>query len=374
MTSRQGHGRGGGLSTAFWVATGGLVALFVLGEGARWGLRLPWWLEAVAIGHGLLGLAVLACAGAAALSRSWVAAAGLVAVWALAAAPWGGGGAGEREDIFQILSLNAGGRALAFETSERIRALADQRGIEVIAWQEHDIRYPDDASYGSASTLQPIVRGGLYTSPRPVDSLGRPPRGIVHLANPVLTVLPWVRQSQPRLASDLPEHEQSPYTRAVLEWDGREIAVYNVHLASYPGERPWRDDIGGGLRGWGRFLRTIGPTAARRAAEARALRDVLGREPRPFLVVGDLNSAPGQEAYEILSDGLTDVLETAGSWPGFTFHARIPFVRIDHVLASPHWEVVDADVLGDLSSDHRAVVASLRLRSVSSPQARSPSD
>ena len=370
MTPLQGHERGGGLSTAFWVATAGIVALFALGEGAQRGLRLPWWLEAVAIGHGLLGLAVLACAGTAALARRWVAVAGLVAVWALAATPWAAGGAGEGGGTLQILSLNAGGRALTFETSERIRAFADRRGIEVIAWQEHDIRYPDDAPYGSAATLQPIVRGGLYRSPRPVDSLGRPPRGIVHLANPVLTVLPWVRQSQPRLASDLPEHEQSPYTRAVLEWDGREIAVYNVHLASYSEKRPWRDDIGGGLRGWGRFLQTIGPTAARRAAEARALRDVLGREPRPFLVVGDLNSAPGQEAYEILSDGLTDVLAAAGSWPGFTFHARVPFVRIDHVLASPHWQVVDADVRGDLSSDHRAIVASLRLGS----QARSPSD
>jgi endonuclease/exonuclease/phosphatase family metal-dependent hydrolase len=81
----------------------------------------------------------------------------------------------------------------------------------------------------------------------------------------------------------------------------------------------------------------------------------------PVLVVGDFNSTPHQWAYRHLAQGLQRV----GSRDA-TFPADRPVVRIDHILAGPAWEVVDARVpvprQDTAISDHRPVTAQLRWR------------
>ena len=93
----------------------------------------------------------------------------------------------------------------------------------------------------------------------------------------------------------------------------------------------------------------------------------------PWLVVGDLNATARDPAVRhLIAAGLTDTLAELGpSGPlAATHHAwdgSTDGTRIDHVLADPHWEVLDAWIDhtrpgGRLPSDHWPVVADVALR------------
>ena len=88
----------------------------------------------------------------------------------------------------------------------------------------------------------------------------------------------------------------------------------------------------------------------------------------PQVVVGDLNAEPDDTVLRTLAQGgLPHVLpaDAGGTDHGFT--GRTNGRRIDHILASRHFEVMAAQVSdqwggGPLPSDHWPVVATLRLR------------
>mgnify|MGYP006177651277 CR=1 FL=1 len=81
------------------------------------------------------------------------------------------------------------------------------------------------------------------------------------------------------------------------------------------------------------------------------------------LVVGDFNSTMHHWEYRQVARGLRNVFTMRGRAWGATYHAALPLVRIDHILASPEWEVVSARVpTAHAFSDHRPVVARLRWR------------
>jgi vancomycin resistance protein VanJ len=135
---------------------------------------------------------------------------------------------------------------------------------------------------------------------------------------------------------------------ATLDVDGRALRVLCVH------HRAWTaatGRLGSGVRGvedWARERVRAGEAA---------------------LVVGDLNSTPGSGVLRALEElGLACALEEAGAaftfpvagryrgWPGG------PMFAVDHVLAGPGLESVDAWVGEDASSDHLPVAADLRFR------------
>jgi len=92
----------------------------------------------------------------------------------------------------------------------------------------------------------------------------------------------------------------------------------------------------------------------------------------PWLVLGDLNATAGDPAVaRLVAGGQRDTLAHLGErgpqaathhpWDGSTAGTRI-----DHVLVTPEWQVLDARIAhprprGRLASDHWPVVADLRL-------------
>jgi endonuclease/exonuclease/phosphatase family metal-dependent hydrolase len=88
----------------------------------------------------------------------------------------------------------------------------------------------------------------------------------------------------------------------------------------------------------------------------------------PAVVVGDLNASPDSAVvHRLEAAGLRSALppDAGGTNHGFT--GRTDGRRIDHILVSPHWEVLDGWVDttrpgGRLPSDHWPVVADLDLR------------
>jgi endonuclease/exonuclease/phosphatase family metal-dependent hydrolase len=90
------------------------------------------------------------------------------------------------------------------------------------------------------------------------------------------------------------------------------------------------------------------------AFHTRALRRALPSTDRPAALLGDMN----------MWAWCLDLMAPPG-WRrtvrGKTFPAHRPHSQIDHLLVTPPVEVVEAEVLPDLGSDHRAIRARLRL-------------
>jgi endonuclease/exonuclease/phosphatase family metal-dependent hydrolase len=83
----------------------------------------------------------------------------------------------------------------------------------------------------------------------------------------------------------------------------------------------------------------------------------------PTLILGDFNEADDGNAIQFLKDrGLLNAVEPFDA-KSYTWHSRIygiaMWARPDHVLHSSHFRNVDAGILKEGESDHRAVMAML---------------
>ncbi|MEM7272574.1 MAG: endonuclease/exonuclease/phosphatase family protein [Actinomycetota bacterium] len=132
-----------------------------------------------------------------------------------------------------------------------------------------------------------------------------------------------------------------------LPGDGRTVTVSGVHLNA-----PVRDVAIGSWRD---------------QLAALAARPV----DRPGLIAGDFNATEDHRPFRTLLDaGWTDVHDPKGCGFDLTFPVDgslpVPVMRLDHVLVTDHFEVLGVDLLDDANeSDHRPVLADVRLRSAS---------
>lgn len=83
----------------------------------------------------------------------------------------------------------------------------------------------------------------------------------------------------------------------------------------------------------------------------------------PFVVVGDTNLPPGSRIGRARFAGLRDAFDDVGRGFGFTFPARLPWLRIDRFLGGPGVRFLSIETLGRGPSNHRAVEAVLELSS-----------
>ena len=143
----------------------------------------------------------------------------------------------------------------------------------------------------------------------------------------VLSRLPVVATT----TSWLPQLRTDPSTRAVVrvdvDVDGHPLAVCGTHLAHL--------EMGVALL-------------------TRPFRQALPPTSTAAVVLGDMNMW-----------GFCISAMAPRGWKrhgrGATFPASRPLARIDHLLSTPGVEVLDAEVLPDLGSDHRAIRARLGL-------------
>ncbi|GAA0972762.1 endonuclease/exonuclease/phosphatase family protein [Acrocarpospora macrocephala] len=125
--------------------------------------------------------------------------------------------------------------------------------------------------------------------------------------------------------------------RAVTKSPKGEVTVYVMHLASArPGETEFRDET---LEAAGKLI-----------AEDESKR---------LLLLGDLNTATTDRHREDLVPPLTDAQQQAGQGFGFTWPARFPITRPDHILYRG-MTATTATVEEAAGSDHRAAAATLR--------------
>lgn len=173
------------------------------------------------------------------------------------------------------------------------------------------------------------------------------------------------------------DHVTTPFhygARFEVDWAGRKIAVYVVHLRSP------RDALLS--QRWGSFIRGIPlPFSSwRERAEkdmafwrdqwsmAEALKNRLKLETLPYMLAGDFNAPHFGAVHRMVSRDLQDAHAIAGHGFGFTFPGDTrnplafggPWMRIDHIFADPHWSVEACWTEDERKSQHRAVAAALQ--------------
>jgi endonuclease/exonuclease/phosphatase (EEP) superfamily protein YafD len=163
--------------------------------------------------------------------------------------------------------------------------------------------------------------------------------------------------------------------RFVIDWNGRDIAVYSVHLPTP------RDTLSYYRRGaflygvlglpgtsWGEKREINQEGWDQRIDIARQLAEQIAADPLPTIVVGDFNAPHTGYVHSIFDDVLDDSHKTAGSGFGFTYPGTTrnplslggPWMRIDHIFYDPdHWNATAAIAEKDRTSQHRANAAVL---------------
>jgi len=99
-----------------------------------------------------------------------------------------------------------------------------------------------------------------------------------------------------------------------------------------------------------------------RATQADIAKQAISKSPYPFSLTGDFNDVPNSYAYFRISNGLQDAFLKRGFGIGRTFTSISPTLRIDHILATPDFEVLQFNRQVKSYSDHYMIVADLKLR------------
>ncbi|HUW95619.1 MAG TPA: endonuclease/exonuclease/phosphatase family protein, partial [Anaerolineae bacterium] len=82
----------------------------------------------------------------------------------------------------------------------------------------------------------------------------------------------------------------------------------------------------------------------------------------PKALVGDFNANPDSHEIERVLEQLDWAFAVAGTGTGYTSPADAPQETIDYVFVSPDIQVISAEVLSSLASDHLPVLALVRLQ------------
>ena len=146
------------------------------------------------------------------------------------------------------------------------------------------------------------------------------------------------------------------------------IRVYNIHLKSNRvstkteeilnkggiQEKETWDDIQG-------VLGNIRYASKIRVEQAQKVKSHMQQCPYPYVLCGDFNETPQSFVYRMLSKNLQDTFQKKGAGIGSTYAGSIPALRIDFILASSDFKVLDCDILKKAYSDHYPVMTTLAI-------------
>lgn len=235
------------------------------------------------------------------------------------------------EGVLRVMTFNiqSGARGL-----EGVAEVIRQARPDIVALQEVDLGSRRASGQNQAAVL--AERTGLehHAHFRTTDLHGGA-YGIALLSRFPLEALAQYPLPVPRGA------EPRTVVHALMRVAGREVSVYLTHLI----RQPFNSDI--------------------RMRQSALIAGLLARDPRPKLLMGDLNDGPDSRTVRLLRRDLMDVFAASGQGPEGTYPLPLPFsptMRIDYVLASEAFVPLRSAVLRVGASDHYPVIADVRLK------------
>lgn len=148
--------------------------------------------------------------------------------------------------------------------------------------------------------------------------------------------------------------------RCSFDLKGRNIVLYSAHLMTP------RWGLGSIRHPRSQGVGTLEANVTVRVKQSEQLAKALAAEQNPVILGGDLN-APAQSTVcrQLFGVGMQDAFSAAGRGYGYTYghttKVQSPYVRIDHVLVSKEWQVLDCWAGDPAGSDHCPVIADVFL-------------
>lgn len=224
----------------------------------------------------------------------------------------------------------------------RIVGVIRQAGADMIGLQEADVHWGPRSRFGhTVEELAQALGMFYYTAPvydLPPQREGEPSR---QFGVAVLSRFPIVRAANHRLTRLSTQDREAPptpmpgFAETVLDVDGAAVTVYVTHL-------------------------DYRPDPALRQLQVTEMLDIVG-DSSGKLLLGDFNAGPEAPELERLFERFGDTWSIRGSEPGLTFPADEPRSKIDYILAGDGLRVTETSVIESQASDHRPIVASLKI-------------
>jgi endonuclease/exonuclease/phosphatase family metal-dependent hydrolase len=116
------------------------------------------------------------------------------------------------------------------------------------------------------------------------------------------------------------------------------------------------------LRASKSIAKKLGYAFRRRADQAEQVRAQLDKSPHPGIICGDFNDVPNSYTYAAIRGHWQDAFLKKGFGIGRTYVYISPTLRIDYILASPVFDILQCRTFFSLyMSDHNPVVADVKL-------------
>ena len=195
--------------------------------------------------------------------------------------------------------------------------------------------------------------------------------------HPILSAVPADRENMIRRGSNW---HYMPAVRFVIDWEGREIVVWSIHIRSPRDQfRSYRGLLKQhiGLPVGSSDLEAIkseewgGSYWPEQRLSVEALLELIHADTQPTLVLGDWNVPDTGPRYWDITRQLTDAHREVGTGYGYTFPGDLqwwaafnrPWLRIDYIFSDRHWTPIRCEVEPDSGgSQHFALFGELELR------------
>lgn len=99
-----------------------------------------------------------------------------------------------------------------------------------------------------------------------------------------------------------------------------------------------------------------------RSRQSDLVAELTGQSPHPYMIAGDFNDIPNSYTYFTIRQGMQDAFLKKGFGIGRTFSALSPTLRIDYILATRQFNVLQFNRLVKNYSDHYMLVADVTLK------------
>jgi endonuclease/exonuclease/phosphatase family metal-dependent hydrolase len=179
---------------------------------------------------------------------------------------------------------------------------------------------------------------------------------------------PIVSTSRERFRTDMMQKVESLISADILV-NGKTIRIFTTHLQSVlfkPKDfrnveiiRNAEDSI---LQASRSLAKKLKDAVGLRGYQADTVRNQLDKSPYPLVICGDFNDVPNSYTYFHIRGNLQDAFISRNFGIGRTYVRISPTLRIDYILPSRDFEVVQSRKLNSPYSDHHAVIADLRLQ------------